>query len=507
MEYHLKKKSLGCPRTLLDTVSEQPVDVDLTLPDYCPDIERILKCELIPRVYRANISSDRLTTEGGACVRVLYLDSDKGCVRSFEYTSPFSESFTLKDSPDDCAVYVDTKPEYINCRALSPRKLSLHGAFSLYARAVVKDDLCYSAYDREDDLQVLEEELSASELSGLCSDMFSVREDVELSGCPEITAFITHRLSARITELKAIHNKIMLTGEGRLELMYRSDPDGGIEQFSCTFPVSRIVDCEGAEDNSVIDASLSVMTYDLSLNDDALGGSAVLSIDAKLCFNALSFEERPIRLISDAFSTEREISKQCEPFTCASCTRCLSYTDISKASVTLEGEEIKRVIDVHANRIIVSAAVSGGAPLLSARMNVGVLYENTDGDTRCIDRDVELSYNPSADDVDSIDGVSATVDSLSYRIVDAHTLELRAEVCYRMTVSRRISRSAPVSINAEDDAKKFGEDDALILYYADAGESIWEIGKRFHSRPAAIREENGLEGESLTADLMLLIPA
>ena len=506
MEYHLKKKSLGCPKTLLDTVSEQPVDIDLTLPDYCPDIERILKCELVPRVYLANVSGDRLTAEGGACVRVMYLDSEKGCARSFEYTAPFSESFPLKDSPNDSTVYVDTKPEYINCRALSPRKLSLHGAFSLYARVVVKDDLCYAAYDEGDDLQVLAEELSASELCGLCSDTFSVREDVELSGQPEITAFITHRLTARITELKAISGKIMLTGEGRLELMYLSGSDSGIEQLSCAFPISRVIDCEGVGEDSVIDARLQVMTYDLSLNDDALGGSAVLSVDAKLCFNALCYEERPISLIRDAFSTERDISLRSEPFTCASQTRCLSYTDISKASVTLEGEELKKVIDVHANRIIVSAAVSGGAPLLSARMNVGILYENTDGETRCIDRDLDLSYNPSVDDIDSVDAVSATADSLSYRIVDAHTLELRGEVCYRMTVSRRISRSAPVAITADEEASSYADDDALILYYADAGESIWDIGKRFHARPDAIREENAVEGESLTADLMLLIP-
>lgn len=506
MEYHLKKKSLGCPRTLLDTVSEQPVDIDLTLPDYCPDIERILKCVLVPRVYLANVSGDRLTVEGGACVRVMYLDSEKGCVRSFEYTAPYSESFALKDSPGDCAVYVDTKPEYINCRALSPRKLSLHGAFSLYARAVVRDDLSFTAYDEDDDLQVLEESVPVSELSGLCCDMFSAREDVPLSGRPEVSAFLTHRMTARITELKAIHNKIMLTGEGRLEMMYLSD-SGGIEQFSCTVPISRIVDCEGAGEDSVIDARLNVMTYDLSLNDDALGGSAVLSVDMKLCFNALCYDEREISLIRDAYSTQREAAIRREPFACASATRCLSYTDISKASVTLEGEEIKRVIDVHAERIIVSAAVSGGAPLLSARMNVSILYENTDGDTRCVDRDIDLSYNPSVDDLDSVDAVSAAVDSLSYRIVDPHTLELRAEVCYRMTASRRISRSVPAAISADDDASYPDAGDELILYYGDEGERVWDIAKRFHACADDIRSENGLEDDTLTGSLMLLIPA
>ena len=41
MEYHLTKKSINTVRCALDTAVEQAVDIDLTLPDYCPDIERI----------------------------------------------------------------------------------------------------------------------------------------------------------------------------------------------------------------------------------------------------------------------------------------------------------------------------------------------------------------------------------------------------------------------------------------------------------------------------------
>ena len=57
MEYHLTKNTIAQPRYVLDTVCEQAVDIDLTLPDYCPDIERILCCTLIPKIYLANVRS------------------------------------------------------------------------------------------------------------------------------------------------------------------------------------------------------------------------------------------------------------------------------------------------------------------------------------------------------------------------------------------------------------------------------------------------------------------
>ena len=506
MEYNLSQKMLSTAHPLLDTVSEQPVDLELTLPDYCPDIERILRCMLIPKVYLSNLSGDRLAVDGGACVRIVYLDAEKGCPRSFEYTAPFSESFALKDSPEDCTVSVDTKAEYLNCRALSPRKLSLHGAFSLYARVTVKRPVPYRGYEEDDDLQVRCDTLAASELTGLCCDMFGVGEDIPMSGRPNVAAFITHQAAVRITELKAIHGKIMLTAEGRLELMYLTDPvNGGIECMTHAFTLSRVVDCVGADDDSVIDASLSIMSYDLTLNDDALDGSGVIALDMKLCFNALCWSEKEISVMEDAFSTEREIELRREPLSCRCGVRCLSFTDAAKATVSLEGESISRVLSVRAEHIAVSAAVSGGAPLLSSKLTVSMVFVNTEGDTRWIDRDIEFNYNPSTEDFDSVDSVSAAVDSLSYRMVNENTVEIRAGIIYHMTVSRRVSRPAVTAVTAPDEAEPYAESDALILCFADKGEQIWDIAKRYHTRPADILEENELEDEPLDDDTMLMI--
>lgn len=507
MEYHLKKQSVPAPRMLLDTVSEQPVDIDLTLPDYCPDIERILKCSLCPEIYLQNVSGDRLTVEGSAVVRIVYLDGG-GCARSYEYKSPFSVGFTLKDSPEDCAAYVDTKPEYMNCRAVSPRKLSLHGAFSLYARVVVSSPTDFCMYDDDDDLQVDRQELSVSALGGLCCDVFTAREDISLKGRPDMSSMITHRLSVRVTDLKAVGGKMMLSAEGRLELLYLSAAEGGgLQTLSCSFPISHIVDCAGADDDSVIDSALDVMSYELRLSDDALSGSDVLSVEAKLRFNALCYEERPISVIRDAFSTKRDITARYEPVSCACDTRCLRVSDIAKSEIHIGDEAIGKVIDVYTERAAVSASVSGGAVMLNSKITVGVLYENADGETRLIDRDIDLSYNPSQDDIDSVESVRLSVESLSYRIVDEHTIELRAETVYTMLVSRRVSCSSLVSVSADDDAPERAADGTLILYYADRGERIWDISKRFCSRPGDIISENELEGDTLTDGIMLLIPS
>ena len=48
MEYTLNRESLTTGEIIFDGAEEQPVDLDFSLPDYCPDIQRILKCQVYP---------------------------------------------------------------------------------------------------------------------------------------------------------------------------------------------------------------------------------------------------------------------------------------------------------------------------------------------------------------------------------------------------------------------------------------------------------------------------
>ena len=505
MEYHLTKKSITGVRSAPELCAEQAVDIDLTLPDYCPDIERILSCTLIPKIYLCNISGDRVNVEGGSCVRILYLDGD-GSMRSYEYTRPFSESLPLKGESSDCTVSAQAKPEYINCRALSPRKLSLHGAFSLCVKAVSPCELDYYTYEEDGDLQVKSDDIAASSLSGLCAESFSVQEEIPVSAKSGISALLSHRLTARITELKAIRDKIMLSAELKLELMYLC----GVEKpeaecMSYSLPVSRVIDCEGAAEDAAIDGELTVYSYDLHLADDALDGSSLLSLDAKLCFSAQCWQEKEIAVLSDAFSTERSVEIREEPFSCRGGIVCRSYTDVGKANISLD-EEIGRVIDVHCEKLAAAVTESGGVTALQTKLYVGILYENSGGELRYAERNAEFGYLPDTGGCDDVLRLRTALDSLSYRLTDSRRMELRAQLSYRLTLCCRKSCTAVTSVTADDDAPKQEQDGALILYYADGGESVWQIGKRFSSRPADIIAENELTGDSVDSGMMLLIP-
>ena len=71
MDYMAEKNPLSTIEILYDGCQEQPVDLDITLPDYCPDIQKILKCQVYPIILDQSLAGDRLELGGSYTVRVL----------------------------------------------------------------------------------------------------------------------------------------------------------------------------------------------------------------------------------------------------------------------------------------------------------------------------------------------------------------------------------------------------------------------------------------------------
>lgn len=130
MQINVITQSVGVEETLGSCTAEQPIDADITLPDYCPDIRRVLKCLVTPRITAVQTAGDRATADGSAGVCVIYAD-EQGTVCCFEQTYPFSKYADLKGADENCCVNVRAYTQYANCRAVSPRRLDIHAVVSV----------------------------------------------------------------------------------------------------------------------------------------------------------------------------------------------------------------------------------------------------------------------------------------------------------------------------------------------------------------------------------------
>lgn len=105
MELNLQRQTVTVNEAVYSGAVEQPLECDVLLPDYCPDIQKILRCEVSPSLLSAPVSGEKLTVDGMAVVHLYYLSED-GCLRHAEYKIPL-HSGQLDDAGQQCGFIRD----------------------------------------------------------------------------------------------------------------------------------------------------------------------------------------------------------------------------------------------------------------------------------------------------------------------------------------------------------------------------------------------------------------
>jgi len=98
---------------------------ELSLPDYCPDISRIIRMDATPYIENKTVNGDKCTVEGTYVYNMLY-ESDYNASLSYAaFSVPFSEKIDIKDAGIENETAVKIKVKRIGCKLINPRKLAV----------------------------------------------------------------------------------------------------------------------------------------------------------------------------------------------------------------------------------------------------------------------------------------------------------------------------------------------------------------------------------------------
>lgn len=490
----------------LNVSKEQPVDLDFTLPDYCADVEKIFKCTVNPEVYSVNSGGGQLTIEGASLVRILYCSSDKKSLRCAEQTLPFSAAFNLSNDIEDFVTSVKAKTEYVNCKAVSPRRLQIHGAVSLNVKARVKKPSDIYKAENCETLQTDIRKTKVSELVSLQSEIFTISESITTDSKAPVSTVLRSEVKTMLTDASAIGNRLMLKGELTLCMLYHSDYKGDVpEQLTYVFPFVHNIDCQGVSESTLREIDLSLLSFDTRLKTDIGSENPLIILDAKLCASIACRKETEVSFISDAYSTACDTELEFTPITLESAVLPKVSTIMSKSTLSLGEQKISRVIDIFCDNVAVKPYVTDKLKL-SGKANFCILALDENSELTYIERSVDIENEETLSEAFSLcSDITSMVKSLSFRLADNNSMELRAEI---YILSKLVRTENIQAVSKIEDMGEIHNDDscALTLYFAQSGESLWDISKRYRTDKNALCLENGLNESELCEKMLLLIP-
>ena len=509
MDFKLNEKNIATAFTCLDTVSEQPVDLDLTLPDYCPDIEKILKCSLTTQIFSRSLTGGQLVIDGVSIVHILYIDAIKKNIRCCEQTLPFSSAFNLNESSENYVIFTDTKTEYLNCRALSPRKIVLHGAFSLYAKVICKNFEKIYEPDDDNQLEIKTEKITCNHLSTLCQEQFSVSEDISVENKPPVEAVLNKKVTANVNDVRLISGKIMINGDVNLKLLYLSDLEAGEpQQLDYMLPFSQVIDCEDVNENTNATVSVQVLSNDVRLKSEMLSEATVVSLDVKLIANVLGYNSQEYNMVTDAYSTKYETELEFSKPSLLFSTNKINETIMEKNSINLGETKISKIIDLYNDNSTVSTVITEDGISVVGKANVCILALDEENYPVYLERMIDFEHLFSlTDDCNTVINPKVLIKSMSYRLSDTSDIDLRCELQFNMQLQNNNSCKCVSKVFAPDEKVVKPSVYALTLYYAQKDESLWNIAKRYNTKLCLLTQENNLDTDTLEKSQMLLIPS
>ncbi len=487
---------------------EVAIDVDFTLPDYCPDISKIFKCVLHPRISSKGINGKTITIDGVAELTVFYCDGE-GKFSSFSYQYPIEKSFEMKEEVSEAFIKAKISNDYINCRAVSGRKIDIHGACSLKVK-VVKRKCGEVLSDFEDEnIEVKRGTAKATVPMGCAEKYLMIEEELKIAESKSpIRNIIRNNVTAVVKETKVISGKVMVKGECRISILYCPENSENPESMKTVIPYSQIIDIEGISDTCSADAVVSVAFCDIKPKTSVLGEnrSFAMTIKLEICANAFCNDD--IALIEDAFSRkyEAEIFKSKIAF--EKIVNAIAETHHFKGNVKLD-RSISSVIDISGSILGIAAKFEDENFVITANLVVGCVILTEDNKVIYEERNLDFVYKKPVDEniISPYCDPILEIEGLSYTILSADTIEIRADVSVEACIyeKRQIDLIGDLRVD-ETKPHTRSKRNAMTIYFPNSDERVWDIARIYNASVEEIMRINEIEDEDLPLGKMLLVP-
>ena len=282
MDFELKKQSLVSDRLCQEVSSQQNIETQITLPDYCGDIKKILRCILNPGITNLSYSGDRASATGKISLRLIYVN-DKDKIDCYEGNEALSVSAVIKDVPENMVLTAGTKINYVNCRATSQRKISVEGSVAVIFKAYGSKEQSPVMSAQGKGVQCRKKQVTYENLICRKEKVFDLGETAKIpQGKATIGKILNVSSRATLQSKKAVADKLLIKGDLYTEILYLSESEEGrTEKFIHTMPISQIIDIPGVDENSICSVTLGVREVAVARKTDTSSQGSLAEIAAK----------------------------------------------------------------------------------------------------------------------------------------------------------------------------------------------------------------------------------
>ena len=508
MEQKSLKTKVFIKEKIYNESAELPIDVDFTMPDYYPDITKILKCRAVPRISAKGVNGRNVTVDGVVTITVLYCN-ENGRICSYEYQYPFQKIFECDFDIGTAELSAKIRCEYINCRAVTSRKIDIHGACSINVCLLKRKGTEIVSDIDDDNLELLRGVAPATSPVGYAEKYLLIDEEIEISDSQgKINSIVRYEAVAQVKECKVLSSKAMVKGEVLLSVLC-STQDGNLSTIRSNIPFSQILEIEGLNESCLTDANAVVAFLEVALKHKDIDESAYLRIDAKLLVSCESSCDNDVAIVLDAYSKKYETSVLKQEVSFDKIFKNINESFTCKKNIEFQGADISSIADMWCETKVLNTKFKDNVITVCGDVTVTLIARDSDMMPFICEKNFDFEYTLNLDfPCENMKFVpNITVNSSSYTLTSHDCAEARIELCISGAIYclNKISVVTDITSDSSRPIEKKNRS-AMTIYFATGGERVWDIAYRYGASVGEIKLINDISSDNIENDRMLLVP-
>lgn len=508
MELNITREQVCTNDVCLNQNIEHGVDFDVNIPDYCGEVHKILCTSLIPRISSKNVNGQTLTIDGSACFNVVFLD-DGNHIRCFEETVSFSKSIDIGDSIQFCNIFSHAKCGYLNAKAVNQHRISVHSVVDIHIKGYCrKISEIISDIDNPD--VFVNRGATPTTLPVACVEKnIIVEEELSISATQHpIGSILRYSVIPNILSHKIINDKIIAKGELSVDILYLCSDDGGTEKYSATVPFSQIIDMDGVTEACECEITANMSYLELKPRNTYDGEARSFILGAKVCLCASAVCNNDVAVIYDAYSSKYNLNIKNTNTMFEKATEKISDNYVCKKKLEFSDGDISSIVDIWCGCDFKGSRCEENNILISGTVTVCMFAKNKDDDINYFEKPIDFEYNYHMEKIPENFRCepNLTCGAINYSLSDDDCVDVSVNLAVSATIYevKQIGVITDAEL-CEDDTPKSCNECSLVIYFAEKGESVWEIGKKYNASPDEIMNMNSLS-DTVDSDKTILIP-
>ena len=510
MDLKINREMLSVSEKIYDGVQEQSVELDYILPDYYPDIFKLIKCCIVPTIISSNINGDSLTYELLADVKILYCSEKDNKLQCINQKMTYSKTVQMGANVNKPMVSLIPKADHINCRVVNQRRIDMRGAVSIKVKITgeTTQEVICDIFGMNAQMKKIPVEYAAKKI--IENKTITVNEDVELNmSKPSVSGIVRSDVILSEPDKKIISNKLVVKGDAEVKVLYTCSD--GMETMNFSVPYSQIVDMEGLDENYDCSVNLRLVSCDIIANTNSDGENKLLKCELKIGIRCRAIKTVPVQLVADAYSTSYPCEYASSKFMIDQPPVSVNEIFQNKTSIENDDGTIACVYDVWSTVKNINIQINSEERSLkiSGMLCFSIMIKNENNFPAILEKEEAFEHVVENDKITENSLAEINVEPLgcTYTLTSSNGLSIKTDIRVIGDLFTSSICEALTDVKFDDTVKITRDGDyALKLYYGVENEDVWNIAKKYCTSVNAIMEENSLDSDRLTDNGMLLIP-